>query len=115
MSALIRRDPCELCEDRKTIRSCDWYQPDEQVCAVSGTDIFECDRTQIVERLADVAEKVASAVALIDDQVMRREVAEATADGFANALYEQDRSAEFDTVAFCTLVEALALARQVTA
>jgi hypothetical protein len=106
---LIRRDPCELCEDRKTVRSLDYYQPDEVICLVNGTDVFECDRTQIVERLADVAEKVAASLATIDDEVMRKEVAESTADGFSNALYEQDRSAEFDTVAFCALVERLAL------
>ncbi len=106
---LIRRDSCESCDQRETVRSHDYYQPDETVCGLTGTDDFDCERVQSVEKLVAVAEKVAAVIATIDDTVMRKEVAASTSDGLANALYEGDESADFDTLAFCELVEKFAL------
>ena len=88
MSALIKTTPCESCEDRKTLRSYDWEQPDEVICAQSGTDVFECDRVRDAGKLEDIAASFAHQLTEVSDEGMRRELAEAICDAFSNALYD---------------------------
>ena len=95
---LISREPCNACDDlaRQT-------ESGEAYCRASNSGDCECVNWQQVRVLEDVATQTAHLLERIQDHAIRREVAEATGDGFANALLMQGLGAEFDTSVFVGL------------
>jgi len=92
---LITREPCERCADADT-------EPDTGAftCKATASGDPFCESYSAVRELEDIACQVAAKFKRIGDHGMRSELAIGTADGFANALYEQGLGAEFDTEAF---------------
>jgi len=95
---LITREPCESCKDAGTETD-----TGEFVCAASPSGDRECESYFTVRELEDIAVQCAAKFKRISDHGMRSELAIGTADGFANALYEQGLGAEFDSEAFLEL------------
>ena len=91
---LISAYPCERCE-RGGI--------DATYCDGVLDGHFGCDAYTAVEELIGVAAQTAVLYHRIGDATMRRELAEGTADGFSNALYEQGQGAEFDCEEFVAM------------
>jgi len=92
---LITREPCERCADADTETDTGAFQ-----CKASPGGDRECAAFFAVRELEDIACQVAAKFKRLGDHGMRHELAFGTADGFANALYEQGLGAEFDTEAF---------------
>jgi len=102
MSALLKTECCDGCEQFKRIRSLDYYCPDEAVCALTGTDDFDCAAVRFAGKLADIAASFAHQLTEVDDLIVRREIAMGVADAFANGLYVRGDGAEFDAEEFLT-------------
>jgi len=92
---LISREPCESCKDADTETDTGAF-----TCRESPSGVPGCESYRAVRELEDIACQVAAKFKRIGDHGMRSELAIGTADGFANALYEQGFGAEFDTEAF---------------
>lgn len=95
MSGLIRTEPCGSCDLARTER-----ETGAGYCVAYGVSFDCCPDWLQVHRLEDIAGQVAALYCHESDESLRREMAQATADGFANALYLQGKGAEFDTDAF---------------
>jgi len=95
---LITREPCESCKDADTEADTGAFR-----CRVSMHGDPQCLHYRDVREQEDIARQCAALFKRIGDHKMRYEWAYGTADGFANALHEQGRGAEFDTDAFMDL------------
>lgn len=107
MSALLKRDPCDYCDERRTIHA----EPPYDICRRSGGDLFECSAVEEAEALCEKAAEVISILRTIEKPEWRREVAESVADAFANALYEVHGQPQLDAKEFvrrCMEVEVAA-------
>lgn len=93
MSAYIKTDPCCSCDAARTER-----ETGAGLCAYGDFD--HCEFWRQAQELSEIAGQVAAKFRKYPDAEMRRELAIATADGFANALYVQGKGAEFDSDAF---------------
>ena len=94
---LIACEPCSCCDDaaREAETGAGFCR------ATPGA--YECETYLACRRIAEVARIAAEQIARIEGAEMRREIAEAAGDGFANALSVQGRGAEFDAEAFLEL------------
>lgn len=95
---LISREPCESCADAATEMDTGAFR-----CRASMYGLRSCESYHAVRELEDIACQVAAKFKRIADHGMRHELAFSTADGFANALWEQGMGAEFNTEAFLEL------------
>lgn len=94
-TALIRCEPCCSCDDaaRET-------ETGAFFCRASRYGDPECATFVDVRQLEDVAIEMAARIRTLDDQDMRRELAQGVADGLANAMYVRDKNVEVDTCEF---------------
>jgi hypothetical protein len=90
-TTFIRRTPCECCDSLAAEDD-----TGSTYCKASPSGDCDCAWTAQVELLDEIAGQVAVQYKRIGDHEQRRELAEGTADGFANALYVQGQKAEFD-------------------
>lgn len=90
MSALIRRDVCNLCDDIRVERD-----TGATYCAASPSGDCECAVALDQRVIEEIAPQIAALIHRISDMEVRRELAESAAGGFANALYLMHH-AEFD-------------------
>lgn len=95
MSGLIRTEPCDNCSRARTER-----ETGAAYCAAYGLCFDECYEWREAHEIEEIAGQVAALYQAVGDHDKRRELAISTADGFANALYMQDKGVEFDTDAF---------------
>lgn len=95
MSALISRSPCEVCDAAATE-----IETGAGYCLADPDGDFDCELTQLVAELVEIAGQVALHIARFRRAEMRREAALSAADGFANALFEAQIPASFDAEAF---------------
>ena len=92
---LITREPCERCADAVTEPDTGAFQ-----CRASPSGVPECEAYREVREYEDLAMQAAAQYKRLSNPRMRGELATSTAEGYANALYEQGLGAEFDTEAF---------------
>ena len=95
---LISREPCESCKDADTEADTGAF-----TCRESPSGIPSCESYREVREYEDLAMQAAAQYKRLSNPRMRGELATSTAEGYANALYEQGRGAEFDTEAFLEL------------
>ena len=95
---LITREPCESCADAGSETD-----TGEFTCNATASGIPSCESYREVREYEDLAMQAAAQYKRLSNPRMRGELATSTAEGYANALYEQGRGAEFDTDAFLEL------------
>ena len=101
MSALLKSEPCDYCEHRRTIGRVTpvSIDPPDVVCACSPSGDFDCDRMREAGKLGDIAASFAHQLTEVDDLDVRRELAEAVCDAFSNALNDLGGS-DIDAIEF---------------
>jgi len=96
MAGFIKTGPCESCSAART--EC---ETGAGFCAMYGLNFDECAEWREAGKLEAMAHRWANELrSTVNEDSKRRELAIATGDGFANALYVQGKGAEFDTDAF---------------
>jgi hypothetical protein len=96
MTPLITKQPCDRCDDLKTI----YDVPPFDICMASPTSDFECPKVFAAEEIADHAHTCAAAYAVMRHTPVkvRRDMAESDAGKYEEAA--QAIGAEFDSAAF---------------
>ena len=95
MTALIRTEPCLACDGSMVEADTGAFR-----CAIHYSYEDTCTMWRTARRVEDIAGQVAALYRHESDTVLRREMAQGAADGFANALFPQGMGAEFDIDAF---------------
>ena len=88
---IIKREPCYVCNDVGREAETGY-----SYCRRSPHGDPECNVWFDVRKLETVAIELAAIVRHLDDQEMRRELAQGICDGLANALYVRGQSIEID-------------------
>ena len=98
MSALLKRDPCDCCPELRSERGTGFCY-----CGASAHGDPECAGYLLAVTVGILAAEVAALIAALENEVMRREIAEGACDGIANALFTQGLGAQLDDGAFLAL------------
>lgn len=98
MSGLLKRDPCDGCPELRSERSTGFCY-----CAASVHGDLECAGYLLALSVGVLAAEVAALIAALENEAMRREIAEGACGGIANALFTQGLGARLDDEAFLAL------------